>query len=110
MSDPALGTAGCPPMTVATGTGSINLVRVEITGYTFTPVFPLVTGLGDIAARELATFPVGGPDSKIHLRVGRYGPYVEEVAGPDEDGTRVGRRANVPEDLPPPDPAPDQES
>jgi Flp pilus assembly protein TadG len=39
-------TAGCPPMTVATGTGSINLVRVEITGYTFTPVFPLVSGLG----------------------------------------------------------------
>jgi Flp pilus assembly protein TadG len=38
--------AGCPPMTVATGTGSINLVRVEITGYTFVPVFPLVTGLG----------------------------------------------------------------
>ncbi|WP_110241078.1 type I DNA topoisomerase [Nocardioides gilvus] len=62
---------------------------------------PLVTGLGDIDARELATFPIGSPDSKIHLRVGRYGPYVEEVAGPDEDGTTAGRRANVPDDLPP---------
>ncbi|WP_181312117.1 type I DNA topoisomerase [Nocardioides campestrisoli] len=62
---------------------------------------PLVTGLGDIDARELATFPVGGPDSGIHLRVGRYGPYVEEVPGPDDDGTAAARRANVPEDLPP---------
>jgi DNA topoisomerase-1 len=30
--------------------------------------------------------------------VGRYGPYLE---GPDEDGTPFGRRANVPDDLPP---------
>jgi len=59
---------------------------------------PLVDGLGDIDARELATFPVGGPDSGIHLRVGRYGPYLE---GPDEDGTAYARRANVPDDLPP---------
>ncbi len=49
----------------------------------------LVTGLGDIDARELSTFPI---DEGIVLRVGRYGPYVE---GPDET------RANVPEDLPP---------
>ncbi|HEY0949584.1 type I DNA topoisomerase [Nocardioides sp.] len=59
---------------------------------------PLVDGLGEIDARELATFPVGGPDSGIHLRVGRYGPYLE---GPDEDGTPYARRANVPDDLPP---------
>ena len=59
---------------------------------------PLVDGLGDIDARELATFPVGGPDSGVHLRVGRYGPYLE---GPDEDGTAYARRANVPDDLPP---------
>ncbi len=59
---------------------------------------PLVDGLGDIDARELATFPVGGPDSGIHLRVGRYGPYLE---GPDEDGTAYARRANVHDDLPP---------
>src|SRR4051812_36719906 len=59
---------------------------------------PLVDGLGDIDARELATFPIGGPDSGIHLRVGRYGPYLE---GPDDEGNPIGRRANVPEDLPP---------
>ena len=59
---------------------------------------PLVDGLGDIDARELATFPIGGPDSGINLRVGRYGPYLE---GPDDEGNPVGKRANVPEDLPP---------
>lgn len=49
----------------------------------------LVSELGEIDARELATFPI---DDGIDLRVGRYGPYIET-----EDGTR----ANVPEDLPP---------
>jgi DNA topoisomerase I len=58
----------------------------------------LVDGLGDIDARELATFPIGGPDSGINLRVGRYGPYLE---GPDDDGNPTGKRANVPDDLPP---------
>ena len=53
----------------------------------------LVSGLGDIDARELATFPVA---EGIDLRVGRYGPYIESTAG---DGESV--RANVPEDLPP---------
>ncbi len=38
------------------------------------------------------------PDSGIVLRVGRYGPYLE---GPDDDGNPAGKRANVPEDLPP---------
>ncbi len=52
----------------------------------------LVTELGDIDARELSTFPVGDKDSGVVLRVGRYGPYVE-----DSDGNR----GNVPEDLPP---------
>ncbi|GGO72756.1 type I DNA topoisomerase [Nocardioides deserti] len=63
----------------------------------------LVDGLGDIDARELATFPVGGPDSGIHLRVGRYGPYLEAVPtdGGDDDGSLAGKRANVPDDLPP---------
>ncbi len=59
---------------------------------------PLVTELGDIDAKELATFPVGGPDSGINLRVGRYGPYLE---GPDDEGNPIGKRANVPDDLPP---------
>ncbi len=58
----------------------------------------LVTGLGDIDAKELATFPIGGPDSGVVLRVGRYGPYLE---GPDDDGTPFAKRANVPDDLPP---------
>jgi DNA topoisomerase I len=58
----------------------------------------LVTELGEIDAKELSTFPVGGPDSGISLRVGRYGPYLE---GPDDDGNPTGRRANVPDDLPP---------
>ena len=49
----------------------------------------LVTELGEIDARELATFPIG---DGVALRVGRYGPYVETA-----DGTR----ANVPDDLPP---------
>ena len=60
----------------------------------------LVNELGEIDAKELATFPVGGPDSGIVLRVGRYGPYLE---GPGERRRRqpAGRRANVPDDLPP---------
>src|SRR4051812_30121814 len=64
----------------------------------------LVNELGEIDAKELATFPVGGPDSGIVLRVGRYGPYLEvankEGDGPEgEAGAPV--RANVPDDLPP---------
>ncbi|MFG1818729.1 type I DNA topoisomerase [Kribbella sp. NPDC049174] len=52
----------------------------------------MVNDLGDIDAREMSTFPVGGDDTGIVVRVGRYGPYVEDK---DE------RRSNVPEDLPP---------
>ncbi|MGN6252368.1 MAG: type I DNA topoisomerase [Marmoricola sp.] len=63
----------------------------------------LVTDLGEIDARELATFPVRTPEgepSGIDLRVGRYGPYIEGPAeGGDADGARP--RANVPDDLPP---------
>ena len=64
----------------------------------------LVNELGDIDAKELATFPVpfggtdDGEDSGIHLRVGKYGPYLE---GPGDDGTPLAKRANVPDDLPP---------
>jgi DNA topoisomerase I len=49
----------------------------------------LVNGLGDIDARELSTFRI---DDDLDVRVGRYGPYVE---------TADGRRATVPDDLPP---------
>jgi DNA topoisomerase-1 len=60
----------------------------------------LVTELGEIDAKELATFPVRRPDgepSGIDLRVGRYGPYVEDTTA---EGDTL-PRANVPEDLPP---------
>jgi DNA topoisomerase-1 len=52
----------------------------------------LVGDLGDIDAREMATFPIDPPEAGIALRVGRYGPYVEDAEG---------NRGNVPEDLPP---------
>ncbi|MGD9958531.1 type I DNA topoisomerase [Nocardioides sp.] len=58
----------------------------------------LVNELGDIDAKELATFPIGGADSGIALRVGKFGPYLE---GPGEDGTPSAVKANVPDDLPP---------
>jgi len=58
----------------------------------------LVDDLGDIDAKELATFPVGSEDDGIHLRVGKYGPYLE---GPGDDGAPFAKRANVPDDLPP---------
>ncbi|HET6153843.1 MAG TPA: type I DNA topoisomerase [Marmoricola sp.] len=60
----------------------------------------LVTELGEIDAKELATFPVhtpAGAPSGIDLRVGRYGPYVEDTTSDAEPLPR----ANVPEDLPP---------
>ncbi|GAA3679103.1 type I DNA topoisomerase [Nocardioides ginsengisoli] len=58
----------------------------------------LVEDLGEIDAKELATFPVGTEDDGIQLRVGKYGPYLE---GPGDDGTAFAKRANVPDDLPP---------
>ena len=64
----------------------------------------LVDGLGDIDARELATFPVGGPDSgKTTTVAGLLAVLAAEAAGgPDDaDGSGAGVRANVPDDLPP---------
>ncbi len=61
----------------------------------------LVSELGEIDAKELATFPIAGPngsESGIALRVGKYGPYLE---GPGDDGTPLAKKANVPDDLPP---------
>jgi DNA topoisomerase-1 len=48
--------------------------------------------LGEIDAREINSIPIGGPDSGLVVRVGRYGPYVQRG---DEE------RAPIPEDLPP---------
>jgi DNA topoisomerase-1 len=48
--------------------------------------------LGEIDAREINSIPIGGPDSGLVVRVGRYGPYVQR-----DDGDR----ASLPEDLAP---------
>ncbi|MEW2221704.1 type I DNA topoisomerase [Streptomyces sp. NPDC006990] len=55
----------------------------------------LVSDLGAIDAKGVSSFPVG---EGIMLRVGRYGPYVE---GPSQQEGEPGRRADVPDDLPP---------
>lgn len=57
----------------------------------------LVENHPDIDAREVNSIEIG---DGIVLRVGRYGPYLEDSAAPAaEDGTP--RRASVPEDLAP---------
>ncbi len=48
--------------------------------------------LGEIDAREINSIPIGGPESGLVVRVGRYGPYVQR--GEEE-------RAPIPEDLAP---------
>jgi len=56
-----------------------------------------VENLGDIDAREVNSIDIG---DGITLRVGRYGPYIEETAGAVVDGMDP-KRAAVPEDLAP---------
>ena len=55
----------------------------------FAGLHTLVTGLGEIDAREISSFPIR--DSDIVLRVGKYGAYIE----------RDGERANVPPEIAP---------
>jgi DNA topoisomerase-1 len=55
---------------------------------------PLVDDLGDIDARDINTVVIG---DGIVLRVGRYGPYLEESG---QDGQEP-RRASVPDDVAP---------
>ena len=60
----------------------------------------LVTELGDIDAKELATFPIAGPDGAetgIDLRVGSTAPTSRVPA----TTVPTAARANVPDDLPP---------
>ncbi|AEI10832.1 type I DNA topoisomerase [Cellulomonas gilvus] len=56
----------------------------------------LVENLGEIDAREVNSIAIG---DGIVLRVGRYGPYLEDPAVLGEDGNP--RRASVPEELAP---------
>ena len=58
----------------------------------FPGLSPLVTNFGDIDARAVNSFPLGGG---VVLRVGRYGPYVERGEGDSAE------RANVPTDMAP---------
>ena len=51
--------------------------------------------LGEIDAREINSIPIGGPDSGLVVRVGRYGPYLQRG---DDEGAE---RAALPEDLAP---------
>lgn len=60
----------------------------------------LVDDLGEIDARAISTIPLG--DGMV-VRVGRYGPYVEEELpeGADDSGTAKGRRATINDDIAP---------
>src|SRR5699024_9407665 len=58
----------------------------------------LVNDLGDIDARGISTIDIG---DGVVVRVGRYGPYVEEVV-PTSDGSEpTPRRASINDDVPP---------
>ena len=56
----------------------------------------LVANLGEIDAREVNSIDIG---DGITLRVGKYGPYLEEAVAPSSE--EPPRRASVPEDLAP---------
>ncbi|WP_449386266.1 type I DNA topoisomerase [Cellulomonas soli] len=56
----------------------------------------LVENLGEIDAREVNSIDIG---DGLTLRVGRYGPYLEDASDLGEDGNP--RRASVPDDLAP---------
>jgi DNA topoisomerase-1 len=58
--------------------------------------------LEDIDARGVNSIQLFGPDSDVVVRVGRYGPYVQQ-GGPESE-----RRASMPEDLPPDELTPDK--
>jgi len=62
----------------------------------------LVQDLGDIDARAISTIEIG---DGIVVRVGRYGPYVEEVTPQAGDATAdeaaTPRRASIPDDIAP---------
>ena len=55
-----------------------------------------VAQLGEIDAHEINTIPIG---DGLQVRVGRYGPYLEDLDHPQDDGTP--RRASLPDTLAP---------
>ncbi len=61
--------------------------------------------LEDIDAREINSIRLfdDAEGREIHVRVGRFGPYLERmVVNPDDpDGDPISQRANLPDDLPP---------
>ncbi|ACZ23163.1 DNA topoisomerase I [Sanguibacter keddieii DSM 10542] len=57
----------------------------------------LVEDLGDIDAREINSVPIG---EGITLRVGRYGPYIEDTAAEVAEGENP-PRASVPDEVAP---------
>ena len=79
---------GLPPLPGGAGQGLSGLAE-GLKG--------LADGLGEIDARAISTIPLG---EGIVLRVGRYGPYLQdENAETGADGKEV--RAGVPEDIAP---------
>ncbi|MGB3772342.1 MAG: type I DNA topoisomerase [Rhodococcus sp. (in: high G+C Gram-positive bacteria)] len=63
------------------------------------------TNLEDIDARIINSIHLfdDSEGRDVHVRVGRYGPYLERmVINPDDpDGDPISQRANLPDDLPP---------
>jgi DNA topoisomerase I len=63
------------------------------------------TNLEDIDAREINSIRLfdDAEGREIHVRVGRYGPYLERMVRSDDDpdGDPISQRANLPDDLPP---------
>ncbi|OXN00026.1 type I DNA topoisomerase [Bifidobacterium vansinderenii] len=55
-----------------------------------------VAQLGDIDAREINTIDIG---DGLHVRVGRYGPYLEDMKNLDADGNP--KHASIPDTLAP---------
>ncbi len=63
------------------------------------------TNLEDIDAREINSIRLfdDSEGREVHVRVGRYGPYLERLVRNDDDpdGDPISQRANLPDDLPP---------
>ncbi|MFC5382344.1 type I DNA topoisomerase [Aquipuribacter nitratireducens] len=82
------GTGGLPPLPGGAGQGLTGLAE-GLKG--------LADGLGEIDARAVSTIEIG---DGVVLRVGRYGPYLQEEDAPTgADGKEV--RASVPDDIAP---------